>query len=185
MILTVGRWVSRFVPSLARLIALERQVVAWFEPLVPSLFEPERFPVFNAEVDGESFSGCPSSHASGFKYTKIHHLGQIEQPEDCVRDYDARDEQVIRTSMKKFFPSAAGRTLNLDVCWFDNSPDRDFIIDRLPECENTFVATGFSGFGFKFTPSIAQLLAQWVESGSRPAEASPFRLDRLAPAVRR
>ena len=53
-----GPWAASLVPSLAPLAVPERQVLGWFQPSEPALFEPERFPVFNLLVDEGRYYGC-------------------------------------------------------------------------------------------------------------------------------
>ena len=38
-------------------------------------------------------------------------------------------------------------------------PDSHFILDRPPDFDNMFVATGFSGRGCKFAPVVGEALA--------------------------
>lgn len=46
------------------------------------------------------------------------------------------------------------------------SPDGDFILDRVGPI---VVGAGFSGHGFKSTPSVGRILADLVEGTSAPA----------------
>ena len=43
LVLCVGAWAGKVVPSLASLARPERQVLAWFQPSAPDLFSPDRF----------------------------------------------------------------------------------------------------------------------------------------------
>ena len=45
------------------------------------------------------------------------------------------------------------------------SPDGHFVVDRMPGCERTWVACGFSGHGFKFMPAIGEALADLAVDG--------------------
>ena len=47
-------------------------------------------------------------------------------------------------------------------CLYDNSPDEDFVIDRVGPLT---VATGFSGHGFKFAPLLGEMLADLAMGG--------------------
>ena len=51
VVLAAGSWTGELVPRLRPLAVPERQVVGWFEPTDATIFAPERFPVFNAQVD--------------------------------------------------------------------------------------------------------------------------------------
>ena len=69
------------------------------------------------------------------------------------------------------------------VCFYDYSPDGDFILDQWDEHGRLIVACGFSGHGFKFGPLIGQRLAQFALTGRRPADLAPFALARLPAAT--
>jgi hypothetical protein len=42
------------------------------------------------------------------------------------------DMQLLRESLRRFFPEANGRLLSAKVCMFTNTPDEHFIIDFHP-----------------------------------------------------
>ena len=65
------------------------------------------------------------------------------------------------------------------VCMFSNSPDEHFIIDRLPQLNNVFVAAGFSGHGFKYCSVVGEILAALVDNQELDFDISMFELDRL------
>lgn len=59
-------------------------------------------------------------------------------PEDADRD--------LRDGLKKLFPSLGNRAwLNRRLCWYTDTPTGDFIIDRHPDIDGLFVATGGAG----------------------------------------
>jgi glycine/D-amino acid oxidase-like deaminating enzyme len=65
------------------------------------------------------------------------------------------------------------------VCWYDNTPDDDFIIDKLPDVSNAYVAAGFSGHGFKFAPIIGKSMAELMVAGKSELNLHRFRLARF------
>jgi glycine/D-amino acid oxidase-like deaminating enzyme/ribosomal protein S18 acetylase RimI-like enzyme len=58
--------------------------------------------------------------------------------------------------------------------------DRLPIIDELPLFKGLYLATGFSGGGFKTAPAVGRLLASWIRTGKKDALLEPFRLNREA-----
>jgi sarcosine oxidase len=58
-------------------------------------------------------------------------------------------------------------------------PDRDFVVDRLPDHPSIFVALG-AAHAFKFSSVIGRILAELIVDGSTPstAEIECFRVDR-------
>jgi sarcosine oxidase len=50
---------------------------------------------------------------------------------------------------------------------YANSPDENFIIDKLPGYEeNVTIACGFSGHGFKFISVVGEILADMATEGT-------------------
>ncbi len=50
------------------------------------------------------------------------------------------------------------------ACTYDNSPDEDFIIDTLPDHDNTLLITGLSGHGFKFSSVLGEIAADFAQN---------------------
>jgi len=48
------------------------------------------------------------------------------------------------------------------VCQYENSDDRNFVIDRHPVAENVWLIGGGSGHGFKHAPVIGEWAAEMV-----------------------
>jgi sarcosine oxidase len=179
LVLTPGAWaqgVARLPPGL---VTAERQVLAWFEPLQPELFELGRFPVFGAAVQGGISYGFPS-FGPGFKVGRYHHLGEVVDPEAFDRAPNDADEELLRTFVERYLPAGAGRLAAAVTCLFENSPDEDFIVDFHPESERVVVAAGFSGHGFKFASVVGEILADLVLDGGTEHEIGFLGLGRFS-----
>src|SRR5262245_30707436 len=48
-VITAGPWLKKLLPEITVPLRVTRQVIGWFEPSDPALFEPGRFPVFMVE----------------------------------------------------------------------------------------------------------------------------------------
>ena len=59
------------------------------------------------------------------------------------------------------------------------TPDRDFVLDRLPDQPNVLVALG-AAHGFKYASLFGRIVAELVVDGDTPSRAdiAPFRIDR-------
>jgi len=53
------------------------------------------------------------------------------------------------------------------------------VIDQPAGCRNVWYATGWCGHGWAIAPVVADLIAQYVPDGKRPALLEPFKLDRF------
>ena len=179
VVLTAGAWSSKLVPSVDRLAVAERQVVGWFAPRAPALFAPDRFPVFNMRVHEGTFYGVPMAGLPGLKIGRWHHLSEIVDPDQMDRVCGARDEEVLRACVGRYFPRASGQTLALLTCVFTNSPDEHFIIDLHPHCPQVSIAAGFSGHGYKFCAVVGEIMADLAQSGHTPHDIEMFGLGRF------
>lgn len=180
VIVSAGAWLGELLPQLQGLARPERQVLGWFEPLVPEYFEPVHFPVFNVSVEEGRYYGFPVFGVPGFKVGRYHHLDeQIETPDAWDREPGPADETVLREFTERYFPEGAGPLLTAQACMFTNTPDEHFIIDTLPGEERVIVASPCSGHGFKFSPVVGEILADLAIDGSTRHDISLFRLARF------
>ena len=62
---------------------------------------------------------------------------------------------------------------------YDDTPDFHPILDRLPGYEGLYCAAGFSGHGFKLSPSVGQWMAQLILTGTKPDDMQHFAFDRF------
>ncbi|HTV55891.1 MAG TPA: N-methyl-L-tryptophan oxidase [Terriglobia bacterium] len=184
LVISAGPWLAKLVDSAARIVNPERQALAWFQPLRPDLFLPERFPVFNLELDGERYYGLPVFGVPGFKVGKYHHFHQPIDPDDPRREVYPEDERLLRDFVSRYFPEGAGPTMALRACIFTNTPDEHFILDRHPEFPEVLIASPCSGHGFKFCSVVGEIMADLVQNGETQHEISMHRLTRFpAPAA--
>jgi len=183
VVLAAGSWTGELVPRLRPLAVPERQVVGWFEPTDATIFAPERFPVFNAQVDEGHYYGFPFDASGGVKVGRYHHLDERVDPSTYDRDIHSRDEAVLRQFVARYVPAAAGRMVRAETCLFTNSPDEHFIIDQLSETPPMVVAAGFSGHGFKFCSVVGEILADLLLEGRTRHEVGLLRLSRFGPAA--
>lgn len=179
VVVTAGPWAGTLVPSLAPLAKPERQVLLWTGILRPGLFEPAAFPVFNLEVPEGRFYGFPEFGVPGFKLGKYHHRGEEADPDRVNRAIDARDEEILREALLKYFPAANGPRLNATTCLFTNSPDEHFILDLYRDDPRVALAAGFSGHGFKFCSVVGEIVADLAIDGGTAHDIGLFRLSRF------
>jgi len=179
VVVSAGAWTSKLLPDLGSLAVPERQVVAWFQPLTPSLFRTDDFPVFNLLVDDRRYYGFPAHGVPGMKIGLYHHLGEVTDPDAQRRECDADDERPLREGVARCFPEANGPLLQMQPCMFTNSPDEHFIIDRLEPESPVVVAAGFSGHGFKFCSVVGEVLADLALEGGTRHDIGMFALSRF------
>jgi sarcosine oxidase len=131
--------------------------------LVPAGSGPTPQMPIIVDYSGGSPYGLPVPGSARYKIG-IHHGGTAIDPDRQVQDPDEflsrRIEQVTRQLLPAFDPHPVA----VERCVYDNSPDTDFIIDRIG---NVVIGSGTSGHGFKFGP----LLGEWLAALAADADA--------------
>lgn len=91
------------------------------------------------------------------------HGDPIEDPDTLRDDVDmahvSRIDKLISNRMPAF---NEGRYIAGWTGPYDITPDWNPVVGPVPGCEGLFVATGFSGHGFKLAPTIGEGLAQTI-----------------------
>lgn len=179
LVLAAGAWTGSLLRSAAAVLAPERQVVLWTQPLRPERFRVGSFPVFYVNVPGGPFYGFPDHDDRGFKIGRYHHRRERVDPDAMDRTCAAADEAVLRTGIRQYFPDADGPTVAMQTCLFTNTPDEHFVIDRVPQESRVTVAAGFSGHGFKFCSVVGEILADLALDGGTAHAIGLFALARF------
>jgi glycine/D-amino acid oxidase-like deaminating enzyme len=87
----------------------------------------------------------------------------IEDPDARSDDVDAEAHARARTMLEQRLPEYEGRPdAGTQTSWYTLTPDANPVVGPIPSIEGLFVATGFSGHGFKLAPSIGEGLTQML-----------------------
>ena len=173
LIITAGAWAGKLIHGLADKIKVTRQFVAWVNPKDPEKFLLDSFPCWM--IADENTQGCyygfpilsteKFGPPEGLKLAH-HHPATITDPDNVNRTVTNDDIENLKYAMNKYFPGEFDGLLSGKICLYANSPDENFIIDRLPGYEeNVSIACGFSGHGFKFVPVVGEILSDLAIDG--------------------
>ena len=169
LVICGGAWAYKLAPQLAGLAVPERQVLIWLEPKRAEWFQLDSFPVWNAQVEEGRYYGLPEFNPTGatpgMKLGRYHHLAETCDPDVINRGLQPADEAILREFAERYFPHGAGRTVEMVVCMFTNTPDEHFVLDTLPEAPQVSLAAGFSGHGFKLASVIGEIMADLAQKG--------------------
>lgn len=177
LVIAAGPWSNQaLLPFGVHLpLRVTQEQVTYFASPQADDFQPERFPVW-IWMDDPCYYGFPVFGEAGPK------VGQDAGGEETgantrtfERDESAFD-RVVRF-MERRLPSALGPVIYTRTCLYTLTPDRDFVIDTLPERRDVSVAIG-GGHGFKFASVIGRILADLAAEGRTEHDLSPFRIDR-------
>ena len=178
-----GAWSGDLLSAYGLPIKSTRQELLYLRP--PNnqgRYRPAHCPVFLAASKG--FYGFPV-HIHGFMKVRDERKGKPGKPQTGSTEIGTAIEKSSRGFLKKLLPDLAGFSeAEGKVCHYDNTPDGDFLMDRLPDSPNAWVATGFSGHGFKFAPLIGKTMADLIVDGKTDLNLQRFRLNRFRLKVR-
>jgi sarcosine oxidase len=179
-VVAAGPWLGKILPDLRLPLRVTRQVIGWFEPNEARQFAADRFPVFLLESRHGIHYGLPYHDRMGLKIAKHHHFNEVADPDGYDMAVCAADEAAIRAPLAEYLPGANGRLLAAEPCLYTMARDETFIIDRLPGCPQVVIASPCSGHGFKFSPAVAEIIADLITAGTTRHDIAPFRLARFA-----
>lgn len=160
VIVTAGPWMSTLFKSLNLPLVTTRQQVVYLNINDHEEYFQANgtFPVWIDATD--NLYGFPNDgQITGIKLA-FHHHGPV------ISDLDAErapvDENYIKDIVsyaKKRFPNLGENVTYSQTCVYTNTPNHDFIIDRVPDQSNVFLVSGCSGHGFKFTVLLGKIIS--------------------------
>lgn len=153
-----------------------QEVIAYFAPSGGGAL-PKALPVIN-DLGAEQRYGLPTPSLGYYKFAE-HGTGPLIDPRDRDPSPDPANVERLAKAAETYLPGFDPQPVQIETCVYENTPDRDFVIDR---CGRVVVGTGFSGHGFKFAPLIGRLLADLALEREPSHDLSLFSLDR--PALR-
>jgi sarcosine oxidase len=156
-------------------LTITKEQVVYLEG--PEDFSSERSPVW-IWMDDPAFYGVPPFGEPGPKVGQDVGGPAIEDPDDRGDEPDAPALDRVRGFVEEHLPGA-GAVRSVRPCTYTMTPDRDFVLDRLPEDPNVLVALG-AAHGFKFAAWFGKALADLAVDGHTDADVSPFAIDRPA-----
>ena len=129
-------------------------------------------------MDEPSYYGFPTYGEAGPK------AAQDVGGEECT--VETRSFEVnpaaharVRRFLEQYLPGAVGPDIVTKTCIYTLTPERDFVLDRLPDHPGVALALG-AGHGFKFASVLGRILAELVLDGATPSarEIEAFKVDR-------
>jgi len=185
VIVAAGAWTPTLLPWMNAAVRCVGQPVYYLQPDHPERYVAERFPPWAADIANTGWYGFPVQRDGTLKIAN-HGTGIPANPvTDTV--VPAEMDSALTGFLERTFPDLADTPIkSRRLCFYCDSWDGDFWIDRDPDHEGLFVATGGSGHGFKFAPVMGKLIAdrfegkenewaprfRWRPVGARKAEAA-------------
>lgn len=177
VIVCADAWTNRLLTPLGHHIplAVTREQVSYFPSADLTDLQPGRFPVWIWMHD-PSYYGFPV----------YGHIDSIKASEDCggpdvdpdTRTFEPDDgmEQRLGAFLRNLVGDRFDRPRST-TCLYTLTSDRDFVLDRLPDQPDIFVALG-AAHGFKFASWFGRTLADLALGEPPRPELTPFRYER-------
>ncbi len=177
LVLTAGAWSNNFLAKLGiRLpLTVTREQVAYFAAPDLAPYAIERFPVW-IWMDEPCYYGFPVFGEPAVKVAQD--VGGSETTAETRSfELDAEGLARVRGWCARFLPGALGPEHLVKTCLYTLTPDRDFVVDALPQRPEVLVAIG-AGHAFKFASVLGQVLSELALDGRSESDLSAFRIDR-------
>ena len=179
VIVTADAWTNDLLAGFGRRLPLTvtKEQVTYFAAPDPTAFAPDRFPVW-IWMDEPSFYGFPTYGEAGPKAAQDCG-GQPTTASTRTFDRDEAAHARVRAFMERHLPGAVGPDIYTKTCLYTLTPDRDFVVDRLPEAPGVVVGLG-AAHGFKYASVLGRILVELALDGDSPSrpELGAFAIDR-------
>jgi sarcosine oxidase len=177
VIVTADAWTNEVLANFdthINLTVTQEQVAYYASTDQPSV-QPERFPVW-IWMGMPSFYGLPAFGEAGAK------IGWDAGGPEVTGDTRTFDPDPSYTAaldgfMHEHLPGAFGPHITVKTCLYTMTPDRDFVIDRIPGQERAVVGQG-AAHAFKFASVFGRSLVELVFDVATDSDISPWTIDR-------
>lgn len=177
LIIAADAWSNELLQAFGMQLPLTvtQEQVTYFATPRPEQYAPARFPVW-IWMDDPSFYGFPVYGEPGVKVAQD--VGGREvTARTRTYEADAAAFERVRSFMARVLPGALGPVLYTKTCLYTLTPDRDFVVDTLPDHPHVALGIG-AGHAFKFASVIGQLLARLASAEAVDIDLVPFAVDR-------
>ena len=179
LVIAADAWTNGLLASFGRELPLQvtQEQVTYFACPDPAAFAPDRFPVW-IWMDDPSFYGFPTYGEAGPKAAQDCGGSPVD-PDRRTFERDDAAYRRVEAFLEANLPGALGPPIYTKTCLYTLTPERDFVVDRLPDHPGVVVVLG-AGHGFKLASVLGRIGAELATDGTTPSasELEGFRIDR-------
>jgi sarcosine oxidase len=177
LVICAGPWTNHALAHFGIRLPLEvtKEQVTYFAARDRAAFSPERFPVW-IWMDDPCFYGFPAFGEDGPKIAQDAG-GKPVDPDKRSFEPDPEAQARVYAFLERHLPAALGPPIYTKTCLYTLTPDRDFIVDFVPETSNVAFFVG-AGHAFKFASVLGKILCELVVNGKTESDISRFRAQR-------
>lgn len=173
VVLAADAWINELLKPLGLEIPVQitQEQVTYFKPSDPSLYEPDRFPVW-LWVGEQWYYGFP---CYGEPTIKAGHDNAKQYTTPDQRTFVPSREKIdeLASAFQYFAPDAGRQELRTVTCQYTMTADRKFIISPLEPHKDIIVTLG-AAHAFKFAPAIGRVAAELAIDGETRDDISKF-----------
>jgi len=181
--LCMGPWVMKFVKKTFNVsipLLLEVNTVNyWHDTTIQRDYSTSRgFPcVMITEDANNEYYAIPSTGSGSSTLMKLNYFCGVEVEPDLkdTVDTSTSPRMCSKFIMEHLLGLDGTKPAKTENCTTTSSPDDNLIVDKV--APNVFVATGFSGHGFKLAPVVGRMLADFV---CKLEDRSPYPLEKFS-----
>ncbi len=165
LVITAGAWARDLLRSLRIPLDVRRQHLHWFACDATRYHQQHGCPAFFYETGEGFFYGFPQIDERGLKVAAHGGGTLIQDPLRDDKSVDPAERARVERFLRRHLPGVDLRPLDHAVCYYTNSADDHFIVDRHPRHHDVSFAAGLSGHGFKFASVLGEVLADLTLHG--------------------
>lgn len=177
LIVTADAWTNDLLGSFGARINLTvtQEQVAYYASRDLAAVQPNVFPVW-IWMGVPSFYGFPAFGEAGAK------VGWDVGGREVTGDTRSFEPDVDYTNtldafMREHLPKAFGPHIKVKTCLYTMTPDRDFVIDRIPGQQRAVVGQG-AAHAYKFASVFGRSLVELVFDGRAQSDIGAWKIDR-------
>src|SRR5699024_11257823 len=151
--------------DLKQYVTARRLLATWFAPESPNLFKPENFPPFSRNAGDHYFYGVPSFEGTMVKVSPGTTTNDTINPDNLNKNVDIKDLDEIISIVNNYLPGLYPDPVRVNTYMESYTPDGYPIMGFSTQNENLFIACGFFGQGFNFSPAIGKFVSDIMLEG--------------------
>jgi len=158
-----GPWLGKLFPKTVgpHFISTRQEVFFFGTPAGDPRYNEGNLPVW-ADHGAHFLYGIPANQGRGFKVADDTRGPEFD-PTSGERMVSEDGLAAARRYLAYRFPGMKDAPLvETRVCQYENTTDRNFIVDRHPGNANVWIVGGGSGHGFKHGPALGEMVAKLV-----------------------
>jgi sarcosine oxidase len=177
VVISAGPWTNAVAGLLGSSfnLTVTREQVLYFAPPNLDAYRPDRMPVW-IWLDDPAFYGLPVFGEQAIKVAQD--AGGYETTGDGRSfDPDEANRKRVRDFTAGALPGVVDSEVLLKTCLYTLTPDREFILDRLPGHDKVLLFSG-GGHAFKFATELGRTLSDLALEGTTRNDLSLFSPER-------